>query len=117
MYPFSSWGAIALKAIGIKEIADLSSGLLNGSQYAPFTINPEYETRSSSETSFFRAALAEEDSALTVYQSARVTKILIDGTKSAIGVNVSTNGMSYVISARNEVILSAGVVCSRPSRV
>lgn len=109
-YPFSSWGAIALKAIGIKETSDFSSGILNGSQYVPYTIDPEDETRSSSETSFLRAALGDTESGLTVYQSAMATKIMFDENKTAFAVNISTNGMPYVISARKEVIISAGVV-------
>lgn len=92
----------------MSEIPDFSSGVLNGSQYATYTIDPEDETRSSSETSFLREAL--EEGGLIVYQSAKAMKVLFDGGKRAWGVNVSTGGMAYVISARREVILSAGVV-------
>ncbi len=37
-------------------------------------------------------------------------RILFDKRKAATGVEVMTNGDSYVLSAKKEVILAAGVV-------
>lgn len=93
----------------MSEIQDFSSGVLNGSQYTPFTIDPQTQTRSSSETAFLRDSLGEV-SGLVVYQSTQAMRIQFDGKKAATGVEVETGGMGYVISARKEVIVSAGAV-------
>jgi choline dehydrogenase len=113
--PFSSWAALACKAAGFPVASGFSNGVLNGSQYSPVTVDPVDETRSSSETSFLREALEPSDTAsyqsslLQIYLLSQAQKILFDDNNTAIGVNVSTGGVTYVLSAKKEVILSAGV--------
>lgn len=59
---------------------------------------------------FLREALKETVN-LLVYKSTLVKKINFENG-SAIGVTVDSGGVTYNISARKEVILSAGVVCA-----
>lgn len=108
--PFSSWGQLGLREIGIPDIEDFSSGSLLGSQYCPLTVRPQDQTRSSSEASFLQAAFARNElyPNLIVYIHTLGDKILFDGNKKATGVVVKSNGMSYVLDATKEVIISAG---------
>ncbi|KAI2782984.1 putative GMC oxidoreductase [Daldinia loculata] len=103
---FGTWAQKGLEQIGISVIPGFQSGSLLGQSYSMFTINPETGVRDSSETSFLQKALNYPE--YTVYQSAMAKKIVFDGTK-ATGVLVDTEGFEYTISARKEVILSAGV--------
>ena len=83
--------------------------VLEGYEYIPFTIDPASGTRSSSETALLSLALWSLQ--LTIYQSYRAGQILFDGNKTTIGVKVTQSGLKpYVLSARKEVMLSAGVV-------
>ena len=77
-----------------------------GSAYATFTIDPINAERSSSESSFLRAAL--KGTALQVYKQTLAQQILFNSNKIAIGVSVSTGGLNYTLSAKKEVIVSAG---------
>ena len=115
--PTTSYLLKGLQRLGFKPTKGQSSGQLIGYSQAPFTIDPRTETRESSETSFLKDAI--EKTPLQVYQQTLATNILFDGKKRAIGVNVSTAGVPYVLRARKEVILSAGVVSpseKNPSR-
>ena len=100
----------AFNRLGLKEIPGFNSGKLIG--YAEYTlsVDPAAETRSSSETSFLRTAMTTTP--LTVYQSTLAKRILFNSEKTATGVTVTSAGMTYTISARKEVILSAGAVGS-----
>ena len=104
----SSWFARALTELGLKPLAGLTSGKLLGFSYTLLTIDPSTQTRSSSETSFLREAL-QQTSNLYIYKSTLAKKVLFSN-KVATGVEVDGGAGSYTISARNEVILSAGVV-------
>lgn len=57
------------------SILDFVSGSVLGSQYMTFTIDPEYETCSSSETSFLQEAIAERSSGFQIYVNPMVKKI------------------------------------------
>ncbi|OCL10908.1 GMC oxidoreductase [Glonium stellatum] len=105
--PWSSWVQNALAEIGIKPIVGLVSGALFGSSYTLTTIDAKTQTRESSETGFLKPALKKGN--IVVYQSTLAKRILFDGNKTATGVLVDTGGTQYTISARREVILSAGV--------
>lgn len=107
----------AMGALGVEPIPGLSSGDLIGYAQATLTIDLIDETRSSSETSFLRTAIASSSSSLQVYHSTFAKRILFDGNKRATGVMVATAGDSYLLSARKEVIVAAGVVspCNRQS--
>lgn len=96
--------------LGIEQLPDnINNGALIGHGVLPLTIDPEYETRSSSQTSFLDLAL--KTTPLTVYTRTMVEKILFDSNKTATGVQVKTGGMPYQITAK-EVILSAGALQS-----
>ena len=110
--PFGTWIKRAFVDVGLPQIDGLSSGHLLGSAYAPFTIDPKTGYRSSSESAFLQSALNSHLSPIT-YHSTLATEILFDGIK-AIGVKAltagtyGTPGKNYTLSARKEVILSAG---------
>ena len=108
--PFTPFMAKALSALGLKQIAGLNSGSLLGYAWATYTISPENEERSSSETSFLQTALGT--STLQIYHNTIAGKIIFDDHKKATGVQVTTAESVYTIAANNEVILAAGVVSS-----
>lgn len=112
--PLSSWAQLAFREIGIADVHDLISGELIGSQYDPLTLNPKDQSRSSSQTSFLNAAFEEggmNKTNLKVYTHTLGQKILFDDNKTAHGVLVQSGpaaAPSYVLTARKEVIVSAG---------
>ncbi|KAL4911543.1 hypothetical protein BDW74DRAFT_9606 [Aspergillus multicolor] len=101
--PFSTYVEVGLEEIGILPGQDTNSGYLNGSGWAPSTIDPSSETRSSSKTSF----LPQFTLNFNVYAHTLAKKINFSGTK-AQSVKVETLGISYTLTAKKEIILSAG---------
>lgn len=107
--PLSSYGPAAFAAAGIPPVEDFISGKLDGYNYFAFTIDPETGLRSSAETSFLSPAM--RSGRLTVYQWSTAQRILFDDDKRATGIEVHLQGLPpYKLSARKEVILSAGAV-------
>lgn len=102
----SSWVQKGLEEIGIKPQKGFTSGTLNGSSYVLESIDATLQTRESSETAYLQPAL--EKTSLQVYQSTLAKRILFDSTKKATGVVVDSNGLSYMLSAKREIIVSAG---------
>ena len=109
--PFDSYFAHALSKTGFKLLQGFNSGSLNGYGPATFTIDPRDETRSTSESGFLAQAL--QSSHIRLYIKSLVNKVLFDSRNNAVGVSLTTNGATYMISARKEVIVSAGVVCKQ----
>ena len=105
---FSTWLKAGFASIGIGEATDFNSGSLMGAQYCTSTIRPEDQTRSSSAASFLKKALDDRLNNLKVYTATRAEKILFDENKRATGVRVKTGLVSYTLSAKKEVIVSAG---------
>jgi choline dehydrogenase len=105
--PFSSWMEKAFREIGLPQTEDFQSGKLEGSTYCASTIDPENQSRSSSQSAFLEYAKDEKFN-LKVYSLATAKKILFDGNKKATGVLVKSRTSTYTLSARKEVILSAG---------
>ncbi|KAK3690466.1 hypothetical protein B0T22DRAFT_463643 [Podospora appendiculata] len=104
--PTNTWFSVALAAIGLaKNTIGFNSGVLSGAAYTTETITPD-AIRSSSESSYLAKAL--QQTTLKVYNRTQASKILFSGTK-ATGVSVTTGTLTYALSARKEVILSAGV--------
>ncbi|KAE8349817.1 hypothetical protein BDV28DRAFT_140411 [Aspergillus coremiiformis] len=110
---FGTYARKAYIALGMTQIDGFNSGKLLGSAYATSTINPKNAQRSSSESSFLQSAL--KDSAdVVVYKNTLGQKILFDADQVATGVHVSTGGsfgtrpVNFTLSARKEVIVSAG---------
>jgi choline dehydrogenase len=105
--PFT-WFQQAFKAIGLPiSPVNFNSGVLSGfAAWIPSTISPTDATRSSSQSSFLTQSIEYPN--LVVYTQTKASRILFDGS-IATGVSVSTQGLDFVISAKKEVILSAGV--------
>ena len=106
--PFSDAVSNGLTKSGLSKIAGLNSGSLLGYAEIALTIDPRTATRSSSETSFLWAAIA--DSTLQVYQQALAKRVIFDNNKVASGVEISMAGATSFLSARKEVILACGAV-------
>ncbi|KAL9616348.1 MAG: hypothetical protein Q9160_008768 [Pyrenula sp. 1 TL-2023] len=106
--PFTPSIENAFLNVGLSSIPGLNSGNLIGFANATYSIDPATETRSSAETAFLRSAI-EQNEPLTVYVQTSAKKLLFDGNKRATGVQVSSSGLSYTLSATKEVIAAAGV--------
>ncbi|KAK3312320.1 hypothetical protein B0H66DRAFT_396827 [Apodospora peruviana] len=105
--PTNTWFAVALKFIGLATSSvGFNSGSLSGGAYTTGTIDPTHATRSSSETSYLRWAIA--NTGLMVHYRTQALKILFTSGK-ATGVSVVTEGFPYTLTAKKEVIVSAGV--------
>lgn len=112
--PWSSWAQLAFRELGLADVHDLISGELIGSQYSPLTLDPKDQSRSSSQTSFLDAAFKDNkvnNANLKVYTHTLGQRILFDSNKTAYGVVVQSGpaaAPSYILTARKEVIISAG---------
>ena len=111
---FGTWVQKGFEHVGMNLIPGLNSGALFGSAYGTLTIDPSNAYRSSSESSFLQAAL-QNGTAPIIYKNSFAQRILFDYDNTATGVWVQTASgygtqpMNYTISARKEVIVSAGV--------
>jgi len=109
---FASFIDGAMKESGIPYQQDFVSGYLLGRQYAPLTITYPEEERSSSRTSYLRAALNSGRTKLKVYPNTLAKKIVFDSSLTATGIEVEAtsygNTKTFVLSASKEVIISAG---------
>ena len=114
---FGTWARRALIAMGMRQIDGFNSGRLMGSSYATLTINPRNSHRSTSESSFLRDSL-NRGSGPAVYKNTLAQKILFNADKTATGVQVATGGtfgtasLNFTLTARREVIVSAGALQS-----
>ncbi|KAI0442805.1 hypothetical protein F4803DRAFT_562101 [Xylaria telfairii] len=108
---WSTWVSRGLTAIGLPRVGALIEGSLNGSTYQLLTVNPTTGQRASSDTAFLRPVLDRPN--LVVFTETLAERVLFNSRKEATGVAVtSQNGTATVISAKREVILSAGVIQS-----
>ncbi|KAJ4384802.1 hypothetical protein N0V86_000405 [Didymella sp. IMI 355093] len=108
--PTQSWLARALQGIGQQlSQSGFSSGVVNGGAWVPTTIDPKHATRSTSRSSYLATALESHHSRLTVHLHSHASRILFDKTKRATGVTVLSGRKSFVVTAKKEVVLSAGV--------
>ena len=105
--PFSRFVKQAFLKLGFAIIPGFNSGNLIGFSEFTYTIDPKATTRSTSETAFLQEALDRPN--LLVYQRALARSLIFNNTL-ARGVQLDTFGKGYSLSARKEVILSAGVV-------
>lgn len=104
---FSSWARLALDQLGFPRLNGFTSGNILGQSYQLLTIDAQNFERDSSETSFLQK-LGLPNSNLIVYPSTLAKQITFDANKRAIGVIIDFGGESYLLSAKEEVILSAG---------
>ncbi|KAF1978177.1 glucose-methanol-choline oxidoreductase [Bimuria novae-zelandiae CBS 107.79] len=104
--PFTSWALKAVRALGMKAIPGYIGGVLIGSSWDMRSVDPKTMVRDSAETAFLRPVLKRPN--LVVYPNTMATRVLFEGTK-AVGVQTDTLGKVTRLTARKEVILSAGV--------
>ncbi|KAL2836348.1 hypothetical protein BJY01DRAFT_222030 [Aspergillus pseudoustus] len=103
--PFNTYVETGLESIGILPGQDMNSGSLNGSAWAATTVDPKDQSRSSSKTSFLGEMLLKLN--FKVYAHTLAKKINFSGTK-ATSVKVETLGIPYTLTAKKEIIVSAG---------
>lgn len=105
---FGTWVERGFAAVGIGPINGFQSGKLIGFGHPLTTINYDRNVRESSETAFLDPKLDDQDPNLIVFPSTMAKRIIFDSNKKAIGVEVDTGGLKYVLNAAQEVIVSAG---------
>lgn len=106
--PIGPFMSKSLERLGLEALPGLNSGSLLGFAPATMTIDPQAETRDTSETSFLQSAL--RNTGLQVYQRTLAKAIIFDSDKRASSVDVETDGILYSLSARKEIVVSAGAV-------
>jgi len=100
-----------MQGIGLSELDGLNSGTLAGGvAWCAATINPDDQSRDSSQTSYLERVIGRNR--LKLYVNTLAKKILFNDRKTATGVLVEARGTLYVIKARREVIVSAGAIQS-----
>ena len=100
---WSTWLEKGLQAVGMQRTTGFSSGYLMGYHYSQSTIRSSDQTRSASNQYLDLA----KGNNLKVFTQTLAKKVLFNGT-IATGVRVSSLGLEYTLSAKKEVILSAG---------
>ncbi|EKG22127.1 Glucose-methanol-choline oxidoreductase [Macrophomina phaseolina MS6] len=122
---FSTWMQRAFEAFGMGPIPGFNDGALLGSAYGTYTIDPSTGIRLSSSSSFLATAL-RRSFAPTIYTNTLAQRILFatpsNTTSSplprATAIHVTTAGtfgtpsLSYTLTARRSLILSAGAIQS-----
>lgn len=107
--PFSTWVLKGLNAVGVPTAASFTSGSILGAGWCAWTLNPKKQARESSQSSFLNYAFENSNFNFYLYKNTLAKKILFNSNKTATGVLVSAAGVSYVLNANKEVIVSAGV--------
>ncbi|KAI4847378.1 putative choline dehydrogenase [Aureobasidium sp. EXF-8845] len=109
--PWASFYPSAFEEIGVPFLSQgVNAGVLDGYSTITLTQDPTDESRSSSEASFLREALASTN--LVIYTHTMAKRILFDSNKTATGVAVEVGGVQFQINATREVVLSAGAIQS-----
>ncbi|KAA8644050.1 hypothetical protein EYZ11_004470 [Aspergillus tanneri] len=103
--PFSTWLAKGMEEAGIPNIPGFTSGHLNGSGWLVHTIDQTTGFRESSEVAFLTPFIRRPN--LALYKKTLAEKILFRNN-TATGVRVASANNTFVLSARREVIVSAG---------
>ena len=110
--PFGTWVRRAMIQAGMPEIAGLNGGELLGSAYPGLTVDPTTGYRSSAEAAFLQSALNAHRAPM-LYKNTLAAEILFNGT-TATGIAAITAGtygtpsVNFTLTARKEVIVSAG---------
>lgn len=105
-YSWTTWLAVALEGIGIRNTDSFVTGELNGSAWQQHTINHTTGFRASADRGYLRPYLHRPN--LVVFDKTLAERVLFDG-KRAIGVEVTTANSTYTLNATREVIVSGGV--------
>ncbi|CAG8952206.1 hypothetical protein HYFRA_00000946 [Hymenoscyphus fraxineus] len=106
--PFTSWVQRAFSSLGFRNVSGFSGGELLGSQYAPAALMPGSNQRESSETSYLQQAFASNRTNLVVYTHTWGLQIMFSNNKTATSVKVKTGAKEYFLTARKEIVSSAG---------
>ncbi|KUI58294.1 Versicolorin B synthase [Cytospora mali] len=104
---WATWLTLGLETIGVHKVDSFIDGNLLGQAYNMDTINQSDSFRSSSESAYLRPVLARPN--LAVFDYTLAQKVIFNDKNEATGVLVND---SCTITARKEVILSAGFVQS-----
>lgn len=109
---WSTWVARALTAAGVPQVGAFISGTLNGATYQLLTVDPRTGHRASSDTAYLRPVLGRNN--LVVLTETLAERVLFDSGKTATGISVSSAkcAATFTVTAKKEVILSAGVIQS-----
>ena len=110
--PSGAYVGAGLTELGLEELQGMVNGNLLGWMSCANTIDPNTQTRSSSETSMLRQALNRNFN-LQVYTQALAKRILFNDERQVVGVRVEVSGfgsgsVSFNLKAKKEVIISAG---------
>lgn len=106
-YGWTSWVAVALEGIGIKNTDSFINGALNGSAWHISTVNHTTGFRASADRAYLRPYLHRPN--LAVFNGTLGERIIFDDDKVATGVEVTTGNTSYTLNATREVIVAGGV--------
>ncbi|MCJ1356957.1 MAG: hypothetical protein MMC33_006953 [Icmadophila ericetorum] len=102
----------AMEGAGMKPIRGLNSGKLIGYGTMTAAIDIRTATRDTSESSFLQAG-ARGSNNLKIYPDTLVKRVTFDDKKRATGVDVQINSanadLKFHLTAKKEVIVSAGV--------
>jgi 4-pyridoxate dehydrogenase len=105
--PLADAYAAANQAAGLKWNSDLNSGQNEGVGRNQNTIRDG--RRCSAAVAYLRPALRRSN--LTIEVHALVSRVLFNGTR-AVGVEYRSNGKTFAVRARREVLLAGGVINS-----
>jgi len=106
---FGTWMLRGLAEIGVPLLREgFQSGKLMGAAYALATINIDTNTRDSAATAFLPTHINKDIKNLIIYVSTMGKRVIFDANRRATGVEVDYSGRRFTLSARREVILSAG---------
>lgn len=106
--PFSTWANKVFHAVGFPNISTVNNGVLIGAQWTPNVLQPVNNQRETSETGFLDTAQRDNLTNLQVYTHTWGLQVLFSPNKTATGVLVRSGRLDYVLSARKEVVVSAG---------
>ncbi|KAL8975293.1 MAG: hypothetical protein Q9197_000461 [Variospora fuerteventurae] len=106
-YSWTTWLQVALEGLGIKSTDSFIKGDLNGSAWQIHTINHTTGFRESADRAYLRPYLQRPN--LAIFDRTMGERILFNGNRKAVGVQVTSDNSSYTLKATREVIVAAGV--------
>lgn len=104
---WTTWVAVAMEAIGIKNTDSFINGALNGSAWHTNTINHTTGIRASADRAYLRPYTQRPN--LALFNGTLAERIVFNDDKVATGVEVTVSGNSYTLKANKEVIVAGGV--------
>lgn len=107
LYSWTTWLAVALQGLGIKNTDSFIKGELNGSAWQMHTINHTTGFRASADRAYLQPYLHRPN--LMVFDKTLGERIVFDSTKRAVGVAVATVNSSFILDATHEIIVAGGV--------